>query len=127
MSGGSSKSSSQSNTTYNTVNSTVDGENPISIINSDGVEVYATDYGAVAGALEFAESALGDVASITKDSNNAVSKAYSSASGMVDKQVAVIKDFAQTLKLGDSESTKWLIITLIVAVALVMIVAFLWR
>lgn len=127
MSGGSSKSSSTSNTSYQTVNSTLEGENPISIINSDGVEVYATDHNAIAGALEFAENALGSVESISRDSNSAVKSAYSGASSLLNKQVATIREFAETLKLGDTESKKWLTIVLVVAVALVLIVGFIWR
>lgn len=127
MSGGSSKSSSTSTNTTNhrTINASLDGESPVSVIDSEGVEIYQTDYEAVKNALAFAETALDDVRQISAASSKSVGDAYDKATGLVNSQVGIVSDLAKTLKIGDTESIKWLMIVVVIAVV-VIFVAFFW-
>ncbi len=127
MSGGSSKSSSRTtNTTNNrTINASLDGESPVSVIDSEGVEIYQTDYDSISKSFDLVESALDDVRQISAASSKSVGDAYDDATQLVNSQVGIVSDLAKTLKIGDTESIKWLMIAVVIAVV-VIFVAFFW-
>lgn len=131
--GGKSSSKSSSNTSYTTLNTSLEGESPVAIIDSSGVEVQVTDHAAIAEAFNFAENALdtvdeslGFAEDAAARSSAQASKAYESANDLVNEQVGAIKELATSLKLGNSALRNWIVIIGIIAILLGVVAYFIW-
>ena len=111
-----SKSSSTKATTYdtttNTVNSTLSGQNNYQVANSSGADVTFTDQGAIHEAFGFADT-------VAQGANKTINSALSSVSANTDKTVSALKEFATQLTVGDYAGTRYIAFAVIAAVVIV--------
>lgn len=121
--GSSSSSSQSSNTThteYHTLNTSLEGETQVAVVNSDGVEVLYTDHGAIASALSFADETMAKAVQTTE-------RAYGGAKSMLSEQVGVIQELARSVNSGGKEELFTLTAWLIGLIALVVVAVMVWK
>lgn len=85
----------------------------------NGVEIVTTDYGAVKSAFDAFENVVKTNDASSRRTLDAISK-------NTDNTVATLKDFAQTLKVGDIEGSKYIAYAIIAAVMIILVV-YIWK
>lgn len=85
----------------------------------NGVEIMTTDYGAVKSAFDAFDK-------VVQANDDGAKRTLAAISKNTDNTVATLKDFAQTLKVGDIEGAKYIAYAIIAAVMIILVV-YIWK
>ena len=102
--GGSSSSSTASNTSNRTNN--IQTESGLQIVESAGASIVMTDHDAIELSFDAIEEISQDSFGFASEAIGAVNDANERIETINNKAIGTIKDFAETLKTGDLKTTK---------------------